>query len=273
MDIGPDDLVRCRRGAGDAALDLRRGRCARVMVEERLRRIVARLHFDCRPVDCLARRAAAACRSSSRSERKAQALKVAERPIAGASPTRPAGQFALADMNQAAQGTCRWSAPPRRSGKPAAPSLKRTPATRPLRDDRSSASPSTTVEIGGIRGSRAAWRPHKACGPPERAVRAPPALAAIQHRGTGCRPASATSAHQPVQRIDLAHQMALAEAADGGIAGHCADRRKAVGHQRACSRPSARPPPQPRSRHGRRRSDDDVEGIRTCKHGATSIAE
>ena len=38
--------------------------------------------------------------------------------------------------------------------------------------------------------------------------------------------------HQAVQRIDLAHQMALAEPADGRIAGHLADGGKAVRHQR-----------------------------------------
>ena len=39
-------------------------------------------------------------------------------------------------------------------------------------------------------------------------------------------------AHQAVQRIDLADQMALAEAADRRIAGHRADGRKALGDQR-----------------------------------------
>ena len=56
-------------------------------------------------------------------------------------------------------------------------------------------------------------------------------LAAVQHpkldaAGIG------DPAHQAVQRIDLADQMALAETADRGIAGHRADGRKAMGHQR-----------------------------------------
>ena len=38
--------------------------------------------------------------------------------------------------------------------------------------------------------------------------------------------------HQAIQRIDLADQMALAETPDRGIAGHRADGRKAMGHQR-----------------------------------------
>ncbi len=34
------------------------------------------------------------------------------------------------------------------------------------------------------------------------------------------------AAHEPVEGVDFAHEMALAEAADGGIAGHCADHRE-----------------------------------------------
>ena len=40
------------------------------------------------------------------------------------------------------------------------------------------------------------------------------------------------AAHQPVERVDLAHEMALAEAADRRIAGHLADRREALGDER-----------------------------------------
>src|ERR1700738_888404 len=50
MHIGPDHLMGCRRRAGDAALDLRR-RDAVGHHQKRLRRIVAWLHFDRRPVD------------------------------------------------------------------------------------------------------------------------------------------------------------------------------------------------------------------------------
>ena len=40
------------------------------------------------------------------------------------------------------------------------------------------------------------------------------------------------AAHEAVERIDLAHQMPLAESADGRIAGHLADRREAMRDQR-----------------------------------------
>ena len=68
-------------------------------------------------------------------------------------------------------------------------------------------------------------------------------------------------AHQAVQRIDLAHQVALAEPADGRIAGHLADGRELVRDQRR-ARAHAR-------RRGRRLAagmpaadHDDVEGCR-----------
>ena len=56
-------------------------------------------------------------------------------------------------------------------------------------------------------------------------------LAAIEHpkldaAGIG------DAAHEAVERIDLAHQMALAEPADGRIAGHRADGGEAMGDQR-----------------------------------------
>ncbi len=83
------------------------------------------------------------------------------------------------------------------------------------------------------------------------------ALAAVEHAeldagGVG------HAAHEAVERIDLAHEMALAETADGGVAGHLADGGEAVGDQRRA-----------RAHAGRGRSrlaagmaaadDDDVE--------------
>ena len=38
--------------------------------------------------------------------------------------------------------------------------------------------------------------------------------------------------HHPVERVDLAHEMPLAEAADRRVAGHFADGRETMGHQR-----------------------------------------
>ena len=44
--------------------------------------------------------------------------------------------------------------------------------------------------------------------------------------------ASAARAITPVERVDLAHEMALAEAADRRIAGHFADGGEAMGDER-----------------------------------------
>ena len=86
----------------------------------------------------------------------------------------PAGRdLLLADMDQAAQegagGQHHGAGAEARGHRPAG---RRRPG-RP-RSSRSSASPSITVRFGVSRGSPPAWRPHRACGRPGRAGRAPP---------------------------------------------------------------------------------------------------
>ena len=77
--------------------------------------------------------------------------------------------------------------------------------------------------------------------------------------------ASAARGHQPIERVDLAHQMAFAEAADGGVATHHADGVAPLRHQR-CSRAAS---------GGRRRglaagmaaaNDDHVKGFARANH-------
>ncbi len=99
--IRPDDVVRRLRGAGDAALDLRRFD-ARGEHRERLGRLVARLHLDGSPVD----RGAVEPRRRAGlepAEREAEALQ-RERKADRRRLADPAGRgLALADMDQAAQ--------------------------------------------------------------------------------------------------------------------------------------------------------------------------
>ena len=57
------------------------------------------------------------------------------------------------------------------------------------------------------------------------------ALAAVQHPELDAARVDRAS-HQPVQRVDLAHQMAAAKTADRRIAGHRADGFEPLGHQR-----------------------------------------
>ena len=85
------------------------------------------------------------------------------------------------------------------------------------------------------------------------------ALAAVEHAELDAGLVG-DAAHHAVEGIDLAHEMALAQAADGRIAGHLADGREAVGDER-------RPGAQARGR-GRRLAagmaaadDDDIEAL------------
>jgi hypothetical protein len=84
-------------------------------------------------------------------------------------------------------------------------------------------------------------------------------LAAIEHPEldpTGVR----DPAHKSIQGIDLSDQMALTEASDRRIAGHCADGRKTVSDER-CRR--AHPGGRARGLAAGMAAadDDDVEGI------------
>jgi hypothetical protein len=78
-------------------------------------------------------------------------------------------------------------------------------------------------------------------------------------------------AHQAIQSVDLADQMALAETSDRRIAGHGADGREAVGHKRGF-----RTHPGGRARGltagVAAANDNDVERV-PRNHGGTSIAE
>ena len=151
------------------------------------------------------------------------------------------------------------------------PSARRRPVTRPSTTISSSASPSMTerpcglpdrgLHRGGIElpvglGARTADRR---------------ALAAIEHAKLDAA-GIGDPAHQTIQRVDLADQMALAETADGGIAGHRADGGETVRHQSG------------RRAHPGRRSrgltagvaaanHDDVEALSLCSHGRTSSSE
>ena len=101
----------------------------------------------------------------------------------------------------------------------------------------SSASPSIDAQVGGLpdRGLHRR-RVELAVGlgarPADRRT-----LAAVEHAKLDAA-GIGDPAHQSVQRIDLADQMTLAQTADRGVAGHRADGRKAMGHQR---RPRAHP--------------------------------
>ena len=186
----------------------------------------------------------------SRPSAKPARARVCASPCDGGSPTRPAGIFSSPI----------WIRPLRKvpvvnTTRPAAtcrPSPSTTPQTRPSRSsDRSSAAPSAMSRPGGF-GQQFADRPaiELAVG-----LRARPAhrraLAAVQDAELDAGPVD-RAPHDAVERIDLAHQMPLAEPADRRIARHLADRRPLVGQQQvrapiraaaaAASQPACPPP-------------------------------
>ena len=241
--------------ARDAALDLRR-LDARGQHRERLGRLVARLHLDRGPVD---RRAVEPRRRAGLepAEREAEPLE-RERQAERRRLADPAGRrLLLADMDQAAQERAGGQHDGAAANLAAvARAARRRPGRRAI--SRSSTSPSITVEVRGL-----ADRPLHRCGV-ELAVglRARPAhrrsLAAVEHAELDAALVG-DPAHQAVERIDLAHQMALAEPADRRIAGHRADGREPVRDQRR-----ARAHARSRSRSlaaGMAAADhDDIEG-------------
>ena len=110
------------------------------------------------------------------------------------------------------------------------PSFSRTPATRPSATIRSAASPSTTRRRGEGGRFPPAWRPvERAVGLRARSADGR-ALAPVKHAELDAGPVG-HAAHQAIERVDLADQVALAEPADRRIAGHLADGREAVREQ------------------------------------------
>ena len=163
----------------------------------------------------------------SRPSAKPARSSVAERPTDGASPTRPAGIcwspiWIRPRRKVPVVSTTAAAAEAAAVGKPDA----RRP--RPSASNRSSTSPSITVRpaVSRIAACMAASielavglgaRP--AHGRPLAAVEQPE----LDAGGVG------HAAHQAIERVDLAHQMALAQPADRRIAGHRADRSRSAG--------------------------------------------
>ena len=214
--------------AGDAALDLR-SFDPLGQRRKRLRRLVAGLHLQARPVDGAAvepRRRA----GLQPAERKSGAFQASAKGRATAPPRPGRPASAVSPM---------WISPRRNvpvvsTTAPAAnsrPSARRTPVTRPFSSDQIVGLAFDHRQIGGLADRRLHRRGVKlAIGLGARAAHRR-AFAAIQHAELDAA-AVGDPAHQAVQRVDLADQMALAEAADRRIAGHRADGRKPMGHQR-----------------------------------------
>ena len=165
----------------------------------------------------------------SRPSAKPKRSSVAESPSAGCSPTRPAG-ILLSPI---------WISP--RRNVPVVRTVAAAESRRPPAMATPADAPAIDQEVvgfafdhGEVRGS-GDLRLH---GPGvELAVGLGPgpahrrALAAVEQAELDPG-AVGDPAHEAVESVDLAHQVALAEAADGRVARHRADRRDAVGHER-----------------------------------------
>ncbi len=227
--------MRARRGGGDAAYHLRLRDPLR-KERERLRRIIPRLRRDAGPVDGAAIQPRGVPVFSRRQGRP-KASSASARPIAGASPTRPAGM------------RCRpmWIIPRRKvpavttraPQRMLSPAAVTTPAMPPAPSRSSpSAVPSRMSRPRRLRqqlphrlpvqfpvGLRARAAHRRALGPVQQLEMDPGGIGG--------------PAHQPIQRVDLPHQMALAHPAEGRVAGHLADAVEPLG-QKQGARPHAR---------------------------------
>ena len=201
---------------------------------------------------------------------KVDAAPVDARRRAGLEPTDPEGQCAQpfrkgirgrvarasarlrlkADMNPAARGRYPWSAP-RSSARKRSPIAVTAPTTASSSTSRSTTGCWNTLEVfrrfddGADRvpiQGPVGLRPGRAAGG---------ALAGIQNPKLNAGRIRCPG-HGAVERVDLPHQMALADAADSGIAGHLPDGFDALGQQQRRGAGHGQPPGPLRYRRARR---------------------
>ena len=227
MDVGADDPVGRLGGPGDAALDLR------VLDplgqhRERLRRLVAGLHLDRRPVDGGAvdpRRRP----GLEPAERKAEALQRQRQSDRRRLPDPAGRRLPFADMDQPAQK--RPGGQHHRGGRQLPAVLEAQPRDLPGRHHEIVGLAFDHRQVFGRRdrrlhGGGIALAIRLGARPAHRRT-----LAAVEHPELDSA-AVRDAAHEPVERIDLADQVALAQTADRRIARHRADGRERVRDQR-----------------------------------------
>ena len=210
-----------------AALDLRIGD-AFGEHRKRLGGLVSGLHFEPGPID------RAPVEPGRRpgleaAEREAEMLERARQPDRGRLAHAPRGRLALADVNEAAQeragGQYDRTRPEHASvGQP----HRRDAALRENEVVRLALEHFESLGFADrlLHGCRIEFAVGLRARPAHRR-----ALAAIEHAELDAA-AIGHAAHQAVQRVDLAHQMAFAESSDRRIAGHRADGREPVGQER-----------------------------------------
>ena len=227
MHVRPDDRMGRVRGAGDAAFDLRIGDLVG-QGGERLRRIVRRLHLHRLPVDGLAVEPGRGAGLEA-SQCDAEAFKRKRQSDCRRFADPAGGGLFLADMDQAAQEGP--SGKDHRGGGELAAIHQAHAGDAAIGDNEVVGLGLDQGEVS-LRGDlalhclRIEFAVGLGAGPTHRRPLAAIEDPELDAAGIG------HAAHQAVQGIDLAHQMALAEPADGRIAGHGADGRRAMGDKR-----------------------------------------
>src|SRR5271170_3541254 len=227
MRIRAHDAMGLRRGAGDMAWQLRRGDRGRQRGEE-LRLRIPVLDLEPRPVD---RQAVEPRRSPGLEPRKGESgrvetLRELDRGLIAETPRRRA---LVAEVD--------YSAKERAGGQDDGPAGERAAVGELDAVDRAGRRKDArrfAFDEGEIRGlghellHRAAIE--LAVGLGARSLDGW-ALAAVQDAKLDAGLVG-RAGHHAVERVDLAHQMTLAEAANRRVAGHFADRGDAMGHER-----------------------------------------
>jgi len=252
VNVVADDAVSRGVGAGDAALDLGVIDALR-QHRERLRRLVARLHLHCGPVDGVA---VEAWRRSGLEppERKSQSLQSQRQAERGRLAHASRRRLPLADVDEPPQEGSR--------GEHDGPCPELAPV-RELEPGDSFAADYEVIRLGfdhcEVRGGTNRLLHGPGVKPAVR-LRARPAhggpLATVEHAELDAGEIG-DPPHKAVERVDLTDEMALAQAPDRRIARHRTDRHEAMGDQRDLG---------PRARGGRSRlatgmaatHDDDV---------------
>ena len=188
----------------------------------------------------------------SRPSAKPSRSSVVERPIAGASPTRPAGDLPFADMDQAAQEGA--GGQHHGAGARFAAVGQANPGNPAVLDDQIVGLAFDHRQIGGFADRLPASRRHRACGRPGRA--GPRTAGPLRRLSTRnwMPPWSATRPIRPSSASISRTRWPFAEPADRRIAGHGADRGESMGDQRGFRAHARGRGRGLRSRHGRRRS-------------------
>jgi hypothetical protein len=183
--------------------------------------VIRRLHVENRPVDAVRGKPGrrAGFQTTKRQAHRIQSFRQTDR---GLVTHTPAGPRHVADMDDPAQERARSSGQ-RHEPRTSEPSASTTPSIRSPASRRSATSPSITSRLACVD-----QRPHgspvgTACGPIASSARARRVPFGGSDRRNWMPDLSAAIAHHAAKRVDLSHEVALAETPDRRVAGHHAD--------------------------------------------------